>query len=64
MVQSYMEIKEKARINYKCECGGSCVHSHKSRHNRSKKHQAYLTEHPDMVEPEKEKKKVEWIFMF
>ena len=65
MPQSYEEIKVKAKIKYNCDCGGKYVHSHESRHRRTQMHQRYLEEHPDMVEPVKEKKKpAKWIFMF
>ena len=65
MVQSYEEINTKRKIKYNCDCGGKYVHSHITHHSRTKKHQAYLAEHPEIIEPEKVKKKpVKWIFMF
>ena len=37
------EINEKRAVKYECECGIICSVGHKARHERSKDHQAYLT---------------------
>jgi hypothetical protein len=38
----YQENKEKFKAKCKCECGGKYTHVVKSRHLKSKKHQAYI----------------------
>jgi len=35
-------IRKKEKIKYTCECGDTLTKSKKARHNRTKKHQAYL----------------------
>jgi hypothetical protein len=37
------QINEKKKETYECPCGSICRKSDKNRHNRSKKHQKYLT---------------------
>ena len=36
------EIAEKQAVKYECECGSICRIDNKARHEKSKKHQAYL----------------------
>ena len=36
------EILEKKQIKFSCECGSICTNTHKTRHNKTKKHIEYL----------------------
>ena len=38
------EIRARRSIKYICECGGSYISTHKTRHMQTKKHQAWLNE--------------------
>lgn len=41
------KIKEQTSFRTYCECGGSYTYQHKSKHLKTKKHQAYINHTPD-----------------
>ena len=41
-IKHYDKIRAYANIKYTCECGTICRKSDKARHERSKKHQAFM----------------------
>jgi len=41
--ENKQEISEKANQKFNCQCGGKYTKIHKVRHNKSQKHQAYIT---------------------
>jgi hypothetical protein len=38
------KINERHNINFECDCGGRYTHNNKAKHNKSKKHQAFILE--------------------
>ena len=41
--QYYIENKENECKKYDCECGGSYTYANKSKHEKTKKHQTYIS---------------------
>ncbi len=44
IIDYYEKNKERQNEKFNCECGGKYTRSKKARHERSKKHQAYITQ--------------------